>query len=38
MIETVLTVMLVGVATLGVIFAVMIIIDLWKNENNLLHR
>ena len=37
MIETILTIMLTGIATVGLVYTVMLILDMWKNEDKLLH-
>lgn len=37
MIETILTIMLTGVATVGFVYTVMLIIDMWKEDDKLLH-
>ena len=34
MIETILTIMLVGIATVGVFFAGMVVFDIWRKEDH----
>ena len=38
MIEMVLTIMMAGIATIGFIFTVFLIIDMWKEETKLSHQ
>ena len=37
MIETILTIMLAGIASVGFVYTVMLILDMWKKEDKLLH-
>lgn len=37
MIETVLAIMLAGIATVGIFFAGMVVLDIWRKEDHLPH-
>ena len=37
MIEMILTIMLTGIATIGFVFTVFLILDMWKEEGKLSH-
>lgn len=38
MIETILTIMIAGITTVGVVCAAMIVFDIWRKEDRLTHK